>query len=143
MSVSIKNSFIFAKKSPFLNTNNLESLNYDERNDRHSPVIIILISQLFKLGFEESLVRFIGLNICLLNIVFFYKCLSIKFKLVDPFYLKLLSFVILLSPTFRALSIWPDSRIYGLMFFLISLFYFLKFQLEKKNIIMLSLMFFI
>ena len=31
----IKNSFIFAKKSPFLNTNNLESLNYDERkNDK-------------------------------------------------------------------------------------------------------------
>ena len=113
----------------FLNT----FLNYDERNDRHSPVIIILISQLFKLGFEESSVRFIGLNICLLNIVFFYKCLRIKFKLVDPFYLKLLSFVILLSPTFRALSIWPDSRIYGLMFFLISLFYFLKFQLEKKK----------
>jgi hypothetical protein len=51
----------------FLNT----FLNYDERNDRHSPVIIILISQLFKLGFEESSVRFISLNICLLNIVFF------------------------------------------------------------------------
>ena len=113
----------------FLNT----FLNYDERNERHSPVIIILISQLFKLGFEESSIRFISLNICLLNIVFFYKCLRIKFKLVDPFYLKLLSFVILLSPTFRALSIWPDSRIYGLMFFLISLFYFLRFQLEKKD----------
>ena len=107
--------------------------NYDERNDRHSPVIIIIISQFIKLGFSENLLRFIGLNICILNILFFYKCIKIKFKFVDSFYLQLLSLVILLSPTFRALSIWPDSRIYGLLFFLISVYYFLKFDLEKKQ----------
>jgi|TARA_B110000027_G_C16076677_1_gene281680 hypothetical protein len=113
----------------FLNT----FLNYDERNDRHSPIISIIISQLFNFGLGESIIRFIGLNVCLLNIVFFYKCLRIKFRLIDPFYLKLLSLVIFLSPTFRALSIWPDSRIYGLMFFLLSLFYFLRFKLERKS----------
>tara|TARA_B100000795_G_scaffold240240_1_gene202315 strand:- start:2979 stop:4235 length:1257 start_codon:yes stop_codon:yes gene_type:complete len=115
--------------SDFLNTFS----NYDERNDRHSPVIIILISQLFNFGLSESLIRFLSLNICILNVFYFYKCLKIKFKVNDTFYLKLFSLIILLSPTFRALSIWPDSRIYGLLFFLISLYYFLKFSVEKKN----------
>ena len=40
----------------------------------------------------------------------------------------LLSLTIFLSPTFRSLSIWPESRIPGLIFFTLSIFYFLKFD---------------
>lgn len=113
----------------FINT----FLNYDERNDRHSPVTIILISQLIKLEFSIVSIRLIGLHISLLIIVIFYKCLKIKFQSVDSFYLKLLTLLFFLSPTFRALSIWPDSRIYGLLFFILSSFYFLKFTYKNKN----------
>ena len=40
--------------------------------------------------------------------------------------------MVLLSPTFRSLSIWPDSRILGLTFFLISILFFLKFNKKKS-----------
>ena len=44
----------------------------------------------------------------------------------------LLTSLILLSPSFRSLSIWPDSRILGLTFFTLSIFYYLKFLVNKK-----------
>jgi len=37
-----------------------------------------------------------------------------------------------LSPTFRSLSIWPDSRLLGLILFTLGVYYFLKFE-ESKN----------
>jgi len=109
-------------------------LNYERYGDRHSPLSVILLSQLFKFNLTEFSIRFISLNISILIIFYFYKCLKIVFKDVDKFFLQLLSLIIFLSPTFRALSIWPDSRIYGLLFFLISLFYFLKFDHEEKKV---------
>ena len=44
--------------------------------------------------------------------------------------------LIFLSPTFRSLSIWPDSRLSGLLIFTIGIFFYLKF-LDQKNFIML------
>ena len=51
--------------------------------------------------------------------------------------------VLLISPTFRALSIWPDSRIFGFFFFLVSLYYFLKFKhkYKKFNYVILNVIF--
>jgi len=76
-------------------------------------------------------VRFIHLHLSITLIFIFYKCLEIKFKDTHKVYLIILSLIIFLSPTFRSLSIWPDSRLPGLLFFSATIYFFLKF--EKTN----------
>ncbi len=109
-------------------------LEYEKFGHRHSPIYLIFLSFFSKIGFPIDLIRFIHLNISLLLIYYFYKCLILQFNNIDRNVLILLSLSIFLSPTFRTLSIWPDTRIIGLIFFLISVYYFLKFRKEKKII---------
>jgi len=107
-------------------------LNYDNYNTRHSPVLIILLSFFEKLNLGDTFIRLINFHFCLLLPLFFFKCLKEKFPEVNKSYLLLFSGLIFLSPTYRTLSIWPDSRIYGLIFFTISIYFFLSF-LNKKS----------
>ena len=107
-------------------------LSYDNYKTRHSPVFIIFLSFFEKINLSDGLIRFIHLHICFLLPIFFYKCLTIKFKKYDKRIFLLLSALIFLSPTFRSLAIWPDSRLFGLMLFTLSIFYFLKFS-DSKN----------
>ena len=109
-------------------------LNYDSYGHRHSPVYLVFLSLLKKIGFSFDLIRFINLNFSLLLILFFYKCLIIKFDSVEKSLLFLLSLSIFLSPTFRSLAIWPSSRLIGLIFFVASIYEFLKFSKTKKKI---------
>ena len=103
-------------------------LNYDDYGHRHSPVYLIFLSLFLDLGFDINQVRMIHLHFCILLVVFFYKCLKLKFDNINNNHLILLSLVIFLSPTFRSLSIWPDSRLPGLMFFVLTIYFFLKFK---------------
>ena len=112
----------------FLNT----FLNFDKTRTRHSPVLIILLSFLEKFQVNDLLIRLINLHICLILPIIFYRCLEIKFYNIDKKYLILLSGLIFLSPTFRSLSIWPDSRIWGLLFFSFSIYYFLLYKKHKN-----------
>ena len=83
-------------------------LNYESYGHRHSPVYLIFLSLLKKIGFSFDIIRFINLNISLLLILFFYKCLIIKFDRIEKSILLLLSLSMFLSPTFRSLAIWPS-----------------------------------
>ena len=109
-------------------------LSYDTYGHRHSPVSLIFLSLLKKIGFSPDLIRFVNLNISLLLILFFYKCLKLKFDSVEKSFLFLVSLTIFLSPTFRSLAIWPSSRLIGLIFFVVSIYEFLKFLKTKKKI---------
>ena len=109
-------------------------LNYEKYNHRHSPVYIIFLSYLFKTGLSFEWIRFIHLNLSLFLLVAFYRCLLLKFQNIDRNILLLLSLSIFLSPTFRSLAIWPDTRIIGLIFFTLSIYEFLKYSEEKKKI---------
>ena len=109
-------------------------LNYEKYNHRHSPVYIIFLSYLFKTGLSFEWIRFIHLNLSLFLLVAFYRCLLLKFQNTDRNILLLLSLSIFLSPTFRSLAIWPDTRIIGLIFFTLSIYEFLKFCEGKKKI---------
>jgi len=109
-------------------------LNYDQLKERHSPVYIMLLSAFYHLNIPENIIRFLNLNFSLISILFFYKCLKLKFKDINNNYLILISLVFFISPTYRSLSIWPDSRIFGFHFFVISTFYYLKFIYVKKEI---------
>ena len=127
-----KSDFIFYENiiSNFSNNFKDSFLNYEKFNERHSPIMIIFLSLLTKINFDIELIRLINLHINLLTIYFFFKCLNLKFYQVNKNYLYLISLVVFVSPNFRSLSIWPDSRLVGFLFFIISVFYFLK---SEKN----------
>lgn len=107
-------------------------LNYDAYSTRHSPVLIIILSFFENINFSDNVIRLIHLHYCILLPLFFFKCLEIKFKNIDKKFIYFIVFLIFLSPTFRTLSIWPDSRLSGLIFFTIGIFFYLKFLNEKK-----------
>jgi hypothetical protein len=72
------------------------------------------------------------MNIILFNQLVFYNCL--KYSTLKNIFQKKILFIIstsiFLSPSFRANSIWPESSMLGLLFFLFSIYFFLRF---KKN----------
>ncbi len=113
--------------------NFFQTLNqYDNFSTRHSPILIIILSFFEKLDFQDYFIRLIHLHFCLLLPFFFYKCLKVKYKFIKKEIFFTIVFLIFLSPTFRSLTIWPDSRIMGLLFFTLGIFFFLKFLDEKK-----------
>ena len=112
----------------FLNT----LLNYDNFSTRHSPILIIFLSFLEKIKLSDEIIRLIHLHICLFLPLIFYKILIEKFGIKNRNNLILLSCLIFLSPTFRSLSVWPDSRLLGLLIFSISILYYLRFLKDRK-----------
>ena len=105
---------------------------YDTFATRHSPVLIIFLSLFEKINLPDTLIRLIHLHLCLFLPFIFYKCLTLKFRGIDRKILIFLSCLIFLSPTFRSLAIWPDSRLIGLTLFTLSIYYFLKFEKNKN-----------
>jgi hypothetical protein len=103
-------------------------LNYDKEPHRHSPVLVVILAVFEKLNINDIIIRLINLHFLLLIIFFFKKCLEIKFSYINEKIINIVSLLILISPTFRSLSIWPDSRLYGILFFVISILFFLKYQ---------------
>ena len=107
-------------------------LNYDSYGHRHSPIYLILLSLFLDLGFDIGQVRFIHLHLSISLIVIFYQCLRLIFTNINNNYLFLLSLIIFLSPTFRSLAIWPDSRLPGLIFFVLTIYFFLRFKITNN-----------
>lgn len=105
---------------------------YDTYNTRHSPVLIIFLSFFEKIKLPDFFIRLIHLHLCLLLPIFFYKCLSFKFDGINKKIFLFLSSIIFLSPTFRSLAIWPDSRLLGLVLFTLSIYFFLKSEKGKN-----------
>ena len=118
----------------FLKDFKLTLFTFDELGERHSPIIIILITLFYKLGIADEVIRFVFFNFSIISCIFFYRCLRLKFKQTSKTLLLVFSFIFFLSPTYRSLSVWPDSRILGFHFFVISVFYYLKYFNYKKNI---------
>ena len=109
MRLEIINSF----KNDFFET----FLNYDQYTDRHSPLILIFITILLKSGLDVDSIRFLHLFIVPLIIIITYKCLKSKYgKKYSNIFFLISSTIFFLSPTIRSISIWPDSRLIGLLF---------------------------
>ena len=106
-------------------------LNYDNTPDRHSPILLIIISFLNQLGIKLDIIRFIHLNLLPLLIFISYKCLITRYSNIDKKILFLICCAFFLSPVLRSIAIWPDSRLLGLVLFLFSIYFFLRY---KKNL---------
>ena len=107
-------------------------LNFDQFQDRHTPIMTMYFSIFERLNINETLIRFLHLHIALIVVFAFYRSLKLKYYRVDNKLLYFFSLVLLLSPTIRSTAIWPDARTYGLLFFILSTFFFIKFQIQGK-----------
>jgi len=108
-------------------------------NFNHFPLHYLFIGTLLKIFKEIWLVKFIYLNFSLIIPLVLYKCLSITVKNKNAvFYITLLLFF---SPYFRSSAIWSTTDNTGILFFLLSILYFLKItilnQTKTKNFILL------
>ena len=132
------------KTSEEFNKNFLYTLeNFGESSGlvtRNSPVFWIFLS-IFEKYFSYDIIRFFNTFIIFATAVVFYKSLLLKFKDIQSYHLLILSSFIFLSPSLRSLAIWPYSLIWGLFFFLLSIYYYLKFEDHlnfNKSLIILS-----
>lgn len=95
---------------------------------RNSPVFYIIISQLVKIGFEIKYLKYLNIIFVFSIIFFFLKSLEINYKNIKFDTKIFLLCTIALSPTIRSLTINPYPLLWGITFFSISIYYFLKFQ---------------
>ena len=109
--------------------------NYDDLENRHSPIFLVFSSIILSSFENVDFLRVIHLFLPILIYFFFYKCLKIRFNKIDSSKLAFISSLIFISPTIRSYSIWPDSYIYGLLFFIISTYYFLLHRYQRYNFI--------
>jgi len=128
------NYVLIIKENLFSNVGWLESKN----STRVLPLHYIIVSQLHALIPEFTIVSdgrdLLRLFFCLFSLsipILFYLNLKIKFPNINRTLLAGLSFLIIIIPYFRASAIWANSHITALVFFLLSIFFFLKW--EKKN----------
>ena len=75
---------------------------------------------------KYNFLRFIFLHVCLLIPFFLYQSLKLLFKDCSKFLLFGLSLVIVFSPHFRSYSIWIGETNLGLLFIIISIYYYIK-----------------
>ena len=102
-------------------------------NVRNSPLFYMVFSFFLKIGFDLSYLKYLNLLIIFPLIFYFSKCIDIKYKKIS-LNVKICFFSILfLSPTVRTLLIWPYPFIWALTFFVISLYFYLKFENTVKN----------
>lgn len=129
-----------------------ENLNYALLNyhtidspTRISPVFLLYLFYLKYFFVNIDIMRFISLNIYLISPFIFYNCLKLKFEKINKNNLFIFSLILFVSASFRGNSIWPESSMLGLLFFLISILFFLKFEKKKffsyaiYNVIFLSI----
>lgn len=132
-----KNDYLHHEKIIFLFVDNFDDtfLKYgtSEIMARNSPVFYIIISFFIKLGLSIKTINYINIIILPLYIIIFLKCMKTKYNFISFNEQILFSSIILLSPTIRSLVVWPYPFIWGLFFFLISIYFFLKFN-EASNI---------
>ena len=116
-------------------------LSYDQYSTRHSPVFLIFLSFFKKFNLNDIFIRFIHMNLCLILPIYLFKSLNLVLK--NKQIVLFLVSLVFISPTFRSLSVWPDSRVLGLAFFTISIYYYLKFSVENKFIYCFKNIFFL
>ena len=107
-------------------------LNYEEMQMPHSPIYLYYFTFLQNLFNNEFVAKIINLHISLLLPFFVYKSLSIKKEFSNNNYIFLLPLIFFISPYFRSGTIWIDDSLIGLIFFSISVYYFIRYTNNKK-----------
>ena len=111
------------------------SLIFYERFDANtSPIFILLLTYIHKILTNDTFVRFLNLNFSLILPYLFFLCLKIKYVDTKKYLLSLLPAIIFISPYFRSSSIWVGPENLSIIFFLASVYFFLRHENEKQNL---------
>tara|TARA_Y100000389_G_C17353824_1_gene459971 strand:- start:73 stop:1092 length:1020 start_codon:yes stop_codon:yes gene_type:complete len=84
------------------------------------------------MGLKIEYLKFVNLTVILPIMIFFYKSINLKYPRIDNKIKIYLISILFLSPTIRTLLVWPYPFIWALAFFIISIYFYLKFE-ENKN----------
>ena len=106
--------------------------NYRDFSISHYPYYYILLSFLYGIFDSFYVVKLIVLHISLILPFVFYKILKIKFG-VKNIYVSYLPGILFLSPYFRSAAVWGLNDNIALIFFSLSIFFYLKTFNEKKE----------
>ena len=97
----------------------------------HSPVFYILTGYFIKVFDNILLTKIIYILVCCLLPLIFYKILKLNFKINNKF-IYLFSLLIFLSPYFRSSAIWLLGDNLSLIFFSLSILFYLKTKNSTK-----------
>ena len=99
----------------------------------HTPLHYILLSKINLIIESQNTVRIVYCLISLIIPFLFYKCLSIKYTGLNFFTKSILTSIIFILPAYRSSAIWANSHGTALIFFLLFLLYFLKWEKSDKE----------
>ena len=126
---------IYLHKTISFNLDLKNSLIFYERfNVNTSPIFILLLTYMNKILTNDTFVRFLNLNFSLILPYLFFLCLKIKYVDTNKYLLSLLPAIILISPYFRSSSIWVGPENLAMIFFVASIYFFLRHESEKQNL---------
>ncbi len=120
--------YFFYFYNDFFNALKFYGMDQINENVRNSPVFYMIFSLFLKMGLGINSLKFINIIIVIPIIFYLNKCLDIKYKNISSTIKLYLLCVLLLSPTIRTLLIWPYPFLWALSFFIISLYFYLKFE---------------
>ena len=95
------------------------------------PLHYYIASLIYLLFDSKELLRFFYCFIFLFVPYLFFLCLKNKFKKLDINNLFLFSLIIFILPSVRSAAVWPNTQITAIIFFLISLLFFIKWENRK------------
>lgn len=105
-------------------------INYHNFRITHYPFYYIFLSQILKLSGSISFTKLVILHLGLFLPLIFYKIIKIKYTSNNK-YLIYLPGILFLSPGYRSASIWGLNDNIALIFFSLSVFFYLKYVNEK------------
>ena len=106
--------------------------NFDCGCEMKFPLHYFIASSIYHIAGSELFLRIIFCLVAIFVPYLFYRCLRIKYPTLNKNNLFLFSLILLILPTFRSAAIWPNTHLTGTIFFLASIFFFLKWETEQK-----------
>ena len=82
----------------FTETFNNWGMDLVNENVRNSPIFYIMHSQFLKVGLKVELIKYVNLVIIIPLVIFFYKCIDIKYQNIDKNIKIYLTSILFLSP---------------------------------------------
>tara|TARA_B100000989_G_scaffold277111_1_gene237839 strand:+ start:2148 stop:3401 length:1254 start_codon:yes stop_codon:yes gene_type:complete len=134
-----KNDYLYHEKyflsfaENFLYTFQNYGMDQINSNVRNSPLFYMIFSFFLKVGFDINHLKYLNMFIIFPLIFYFIKCIDTKYKEISLNIKLCFLSILLLSPTVRTLLIWPYPFLWALTFFVMSLYYYLKFENTVKK----------
>ena len=109
----------------------VDPYNFSTKLEIKFPLHYYIAHIIYLFSDSKDILRMVYCCIAITTPYLFFICLKNKFKELDHNNLFFFSLIIFLLPSFRSAAIWPNTQITALIFFLISIIFFLKWENKK------------